>query len=95
MVSFLDTHLNEFSQKSIQVIWQGKSFFANNYSSHYTSGISIHIASINLKNIKVTNDNNGRFIFLDFEYNCKHYLIVFIYAPSGHTLARKIFFQNL
>ena len=95
IVSFLDTHLNENSQKNIEAIWQGKSFFANNCSSHYTSGISIHIANIDLKNIKVTKDNKGRYISLNFEYNSKHYLIVFIYAPSGHTLARKIFFQNL
>lgn len=95
IVSFLDTHLNENSQKNIEAIWQGKSFFANNCYSHYTSGISIHIANIDLKNIRITKDQHGRYILLNFDHNNKHYLIAFIYAPSGHTSARKIFFQNL
>ena len=95
ILSLLDTHLNENSQKNIEAIWQGKSYFANNSNSHYTSGISIHIANIDLKNIKITKNQNGRYIFLNFEYNNKNYLIAFIYAPSGHTSDRKIFFQNL
>ena len=63
ILSLLDAHLNENSQKNIETIWQGKSYFANNSNSHYTSGISIHIANIDLENIKITKNQNERYIF--------------------------------
>ena len=95
ILCLLDTHFDEFSQQNIKALWKGNSLFANNISNRITAGISIHIANTNLTNTEFIKDKNGRYAFLNFDFQNKQYLLVSVYAPTGNITERKIFFQLL